>query len=123
MNCFSSPDEGLSRSPKPESKQRPHSWSQTALQAPDVTWVAGVFLRYDINCHVTVYNSAMFMEDGTVLQIVDSNFTGDSSRYLQLPTTHSGLQVALGTEFIDASSATQPDQEFISGDLAAPRSP
>jgi iron complex outermembrane recepter protein len=51
-------------------------------------------------------------------QIVEADFTGDLSQYVQLPTAHSGLQVALGTEYIDVHSYTQPDQTFISGDLA-----
>lgn len=51
-------------------------------------------------------------------QIVESDFTGDLSQYVQLPTAHSGLQVALGSEYIDVHSYTQPDQTFQAGDLA-----
>ena len=41
--------------------------------------------------------------------IIDSNFTGDLSQYVQLPTAHSGLQVAAGTEYIDWNLAQTPD--------------
>ena len=47
---------------------------------------------------------------GTIKQhIVDSNFTGDLSQYVQLPTAHSGLQVAAGTEYIDWTLNQTPD--------------
>jgi iron complex outermembrane recepter protein len=56
---------------------------------------------------------------GQVLQqIFEADFTGDLSRYVQLPATHSGLQVALGTEYINVHSYTQPDQTYQAGDLA-----
>ena len=53
-----------------------------------------------------------------VQQIVDANFTGDLSQYVQLPTARSGLQLALGTEYLDINSYVLQDQEFQSGDLA-----
>src|SRR6185312_3814995 len=46
-------------------------------QAPDVTWNAGAFMHYDINSHATVYNSTMFMDDRTVLQIAPSGDFGN----------------------------------------------
>lgn len=56
---------------------------------------------------------------GQVLQhIVEADFTGDLSQYVQLPTAHSGLQVALGSEYIDVHSYTLPDQTYQAGDLA-----
>jgi iron complex outermembrane receptor protein len=48
--------------------------------------------------------------------IIDSNFTGDLSQYVQLPTAHSGLQVATGTEYIDWNLADRPDEVIQSGD-------
>jgi iron complex outermembrane recepter protein len=57
------------------------------------------------------------IEDGEVHeQIVDSNFTGDLSQYVQLPTAHSGLQLATGTEYIDWNMFIQPDETVLTGD-------
>jgi outer membrane receptor protein involved in Fe transport len=48
--------------------------------------------------------------------IIDTNFTGDLSQYLQLPTAHSGLQVALGTEYIDWDLTQTPDVTGLTAD-------
>jgi len=48
--------------------------------------------------------------------IIDSNFTGDLSQYVQLPTAHSGLQVAAGTEYIDWNLVTTPDVTTLTAD-------
>jgi outer membrane receptor protein involved in Fe transport len=48
--------------------------------------------------------------------IVDSNFTGDLSQYVQLPTAHSGLQIAAGTEYIDWNLVTTPDVTTLTAD-------
>lgn len=65
------------------------------------------------------YLSTPALQQGQVVQhIIDTNFTGDLSQYVRLPTAHTGLQLALGTEYRDVNSYTQPDVEFMTGDLS-----
>jgi len=57
------------------------------------------------------------VEDGEVHEhVLDTNFTGDLSQYVQLPTAHSGLQLATGTEYIDWNMFIQPDETVLTGD-------
>ena len=57
------------------------------------------------------------VNDGELHQhVIDTNFTGDLSQYVQLPTAHSGLQIAAGTEYIDWNLATYPDVTVQTGD-------
>ncbi|MGH8288864.1 MAG: TonB-dependent receptor domain-containing protein [Steroidobacteraceae bacterium] len=53
---------------------------------------------------------------GLKQHIIDSNFTGDLSQYVQLPTAHSGLQLAAGTEYIDWNEFIQPDVTALTSD-------
>jgi iron complex outermembrane receptor protein len=48
--------------------------------------------------------------------VIDTNFNGDLSQYVQLPTAHSGLQVAAGTEYIDWNMFIHPDVTTLTGD-------
>ena len=52
------------------------------LQRPDQRYTAGEFSHYQINPHVDVYSSFMFMHDSSVAQIADSGaFYGDHVRH------------------------------------------
>ena len=65
------------------------------------------------------YLSTPGVQRGKIAQtIVNLVFNGDLSQYVTLPTAHSGLQVALGADYRDDKSFTQPDAEFQTGDLA-----
>ena len=94
------------------------------LQTPVPTLATGcapwdIFAPGAVTPAAAAYVGTTAVQRGQVLQqIVEADFTGDLSQYVQLPTAHSGLQVALGSEYIDVHSYTQPDQTFISGDLA-----
>jgi iron complex outermembrane recepter protein len=94
------------------------------LQNPVPTLATGcqpwdIFAPGAVTPAAAAYVGTVAVQRGQVLQqIVESDFTGDLSQYVQLPTAHSGLQVATGTEYIDVHSYTQPDQTFLSGDLA-----
>ena len=56
--------------------------------------------------------------------IVNANFTGDLGQYgVQLPTATSGLKVNFGAEYRDEKSFSQPDAEFVTGDLAGQGGP
>lgn len=94
------------------------------LQNPVPTFATGcqpwdIFAPGAVSPAAAAYVGTTAVQRGQVQQqIVESDFTGDLSQYVQLPTAHSGLQVALGSEYIDVHSYTQPDQEFQAGDLA-----
>ena len=89
----------------------------TGLAAGCVPW--NIFGTGPVDPASVAYISTPGIQRGQVIQqIVDTNFTGDLSKYVQLPTANSGLQLALGTEYRDVSSDTEPDEEFQSGDLA-----
>ena len=56
--------------------------------------------------------------------IVNANFTGDLGQYgLQLPSASSGLKINFGAEYRDEKSFSQPDAEFVTGDLAGQGGP
>jgi outer membrane receptor protein involved in Fe transport len=94
------------------------------LQTPVPTLATGcqpwdIFAPGAVSPASAAYVGTTAVQRGQVLQqIVESDFTGDLSQYVQLPTAHNGLQVALGSEYIDVHSYTQPDQSFQAGDLA-----
>jgi iron complex outermembrane receptor protein len=89
----------------------------SGLAAGCVPW--NIFAPGQVSPAAVKYLVTPGMQRGQVqMQVVDSNFTGDLSQYVQLPTAHSGLQVALGTEYRDVASFTQPDVEFQTGDLS-----
>ena len=89
----------------------------TGLAAGCVPW--NIFAPGQVTPAMTNYlNTPGELRGQIVQQIIDTNFTGDLGQYVQLPTAHSGLRVALGTEYIDVSSYTQPDAEFQTGDLS-----
>jgi len=94
------------------------------LQNPVPTLATGcqpwdIFAPGAVSPAAAKYVGTTANQRGQVLQqIVEADFTGDLSQYVQLPTAHSGLQVALGTEYIDVHSYTQPDQTYQAGDLA-----
>jgi len=70
------------------------------------------------------YLTADGIEAGQVeQQIIDTNFTGDLSQYVQLPTAHSGLQLATGTEYMDWSLFIHPDDTDEVGDLGGSGGP
>ena len=59
------------------------------------------------------------VQRGQIAQtIVNLVFNGDLSQYVTLPSAHSGLQVAVGADYRDDKSFTQPDAEFQTADLA-----
>jgi iron complex outermembrane recepter protein len=60
------------------------------------------------------------IQTGSITQtVVDVNITGDLGKYgVQLPTASSGLKVNFGAEWRDVGEATNPDEEFQTGDLA-----
>jgi outer membrane receptor protein involved in Fe transport len=94
----------------------------TGLAAGCVPW--NIFGTGPVNPAAINYLATDALQRGEVQQhIVDVNFTGDMSRYVQLPTAHSGLQLALGSEYRDVSSDTLPDAEFQTGDLASTGGP
>ncbi|MGA7538369.1 MAG: TonB-dependent receptor, partial [Steroidobacteraceae bacterium] len=63
------------------------------------------------------YLGVIGTDEGTITQqIIDTNFTGDLSQYVQLPTAHSGLELAAGTEYIDWTLANQTDAIDAVGD-------
>ena len=67
----------------------------------------------------TNYISTPGVLRGKIAQtIVNVVFNGDLSQYVMLPSAHSGLQVAVGADYRDDKSFTQPDMEFQTGDLA-----
>ncbi|HEX3843178.1 MAG TPA: TonB-dependent receptor [Steroidobacteraceae bacterium] len=94
------------------------------LQNPVPTLATGcqpwdIFAPGAVSPASAAYVGTTAVQRGQVLQqIVEADFTGDLSQYVQLPTAHSGLQVAVGSEYIDVHSYTQPDQTFQAGDLA-----
>ena len=89
----------------------------TGLAAGCVPW--DIFAPGQVTPAMTGYLDTPGESRGQIVQqIIDTNFTGDLSQYVQLPTAHTGLEVAAGTEYIDVNSYTQPDEEFQTGDLA-----
>jgi iron complex outermembrane recepter protein len=89
----------------------------TGLAAGCVPW--NIFSAGGVTPAAAAYLDTPGLNRGQVKQqIVDLNFTGDLSKYVQLPTAHSGLRVAFGAEYRDVRSFTEPDEEFQSGDLA-----
>ncbi len=67
----------------------------------------------------TKFLSTPGVQRGQIAQtMVNLVVNGDLSHYVTLPTAHSGLQVALGADYRDDKSFTQPDMEFQTGDLA-----
>lgn len=93
------------------------SGNTSGLAAGCVPW--NIFAPGQVTPAAVRYLQTPGLQRGAVVQqIVDTNFNGDLSQYVQLPTAHSGLQVALGTEYRDVNSYTQPDVEFMTGDLS-----
>jgi outer membrane receptor protein involved in Fe transport len=89
----------------------------TGLAAGCVPW--NIFGTGPVDPAAIAYLGTPALQRGEVTQhVVDLNFTGDMSRYVQLPTAHGGLELALGTEYKDISASTLPDAEFQTGDLA-----
>jgi iron complex outermembrane recepter protein len=87
----------------------------TGLAAGCVPW--NVFSPGMVTQAMENYMGVTGITNGTIhQQIIDSNFTGDLSQYIQLPTAHSGLQVAAGTEYIDWNLQTIPDVTDLTGD-------
>ncbi len=67
----------------------------------------------------TKFLSTPGVQRGQIAQtMVNLVVNGDLSQYVRLPTAHSGLQVALGADYRDDKSFTQPDMEFQTADLA-----
>ncbi len=67
----------------------------------------------------THFISTPGVQRGQIAQtMVNLVVNGDLSQYVRLPTAHSGLQVALGADYRDDKSFTQPDMEFQTADLA-----
>ena len=67
----------------------------------------------------TGFLSTPGVQRGQIAQtMVDAVVNGDLSQYVTLPTAHSGLQVALGADYRDDKSYTQPGMEFQTGDLS-----
>jgi iron complex outermembrane recepter protein len=89
----------------------------TGLAAGCVPW--NIFQPGGVTKAAVAYLDTPGLNRGQVKQqVVDLNFTGDLSKFVTLPTAHDGLRVALGTEYRDVRSFTEPDEEFQSGDLA-----
>ena len=89
----------------------------TGLAAGCVPW--NIFSPGQVTPAQSGYLETPGTQQGSVTQqIVDVNLTGDLSNYVQLPTAHSGLALAFGTEYRDVRSYTLPDEEFQTGDLA-----
>ncbi|MGH8290005.1 MAG: TonB-dependent receptor domain-containing protein [Steroidobacteraceae bacterium] len=87
----------------------------TGLAAGCVPW--NLFSPGGVTPAMENYMGVTGITNGTIhQQIIDSNFTGDLSQYVQLPTAHSGLQVAAGTEYIDWNLQTVPDVTDLTGD-------
>jgi iron complex outermembrane recepter protein len=87
----------------------------TGLAAGCVPW--NIFSPGGVTPAMENYLGVTGITNGTIRQqIIDSNFTGDLSQYVQLPTAHSGLQVAAGTEYIDWDLSTVPDVTDLTGD-------
>jgi len=60
----------------------------------------------------------------TTERVVDGSVTGDLGKMgIQLPTAHHGLGVSFGTEYREEKTELQPDQEFITNDLAGQGAP
>jgi len=94
----------------------------TGLAAGCVPW--NIFGTGPVDPAAINYLATDALQRGDIQQhIVDANFTGDMSRYVQLPTAHSGLQLALGSEYRDISSDTLPDAENQTADLASTGGP
>jgi iron complex outermembrane recepter protein len=88
----------------------------TGLAAGCVPW--NVFSPGMVTPAMEDYLGASSEVDGEIHQhVIDTNFTGDLSQYVQLPTAHSGLQLAAGTEYIDWNLFTRPDETAITFDL------
>jgi iron complex outermembrane receptor protein len=67
----------------------------------------------------TKFLSTPGVQRGQIAQtMVNLVVNGDLGDYVTLPTAHSGLQVALGADYRDDKSFTQPDMEFQTGDLS-----
>ncbi|MHB1871011.1 MAG: TonB-dependent receptor domain-containing protein [Steroidobacteraceae bacterium] len=67
----------------------------------------------------SAYLSTPGVQRGKIAQtMVNLVLNGDLSQYVTLPSAHSGLQVALGADYRDDKSFTQPDAEFQTADLA-----
>ncbi len=89
----------------------------SALAAGCVPW--NIFTPGGVTQAAVNYLETPALQHGQIqMHIIDANFTGDLSHYVQLPTAHSGLQLALGTEYRDINSFDQPDVEFSTGDLS-----
>jgi len=80
----------------------------TGLAAGCVPW--NIFSPGQVTPAMENYLGITGITLGEIKQhIIDSNFTGDLSQYVQLPTAHSGLQIAAGTEYIDWNLTQTPD--------------
>ncbi|MGH8318274.1 MAG: TonB-dependent receptor plug domain-containing protein, partial [Steroidobacteraceae bacterium] len=94
----------------------------TGLAAGCVPW--NLFTPGGVSKAAVNYLETPALDHGQVVQqIIDTNFTGDLSQYVQLPTAHSGLELALGTEYRDIDSSDQPDAEEATGDLSGSGGP
>ncbi|MDE2050545.1 MAG: TonB-dependent receptor [Gammaproteobacteria bacterium] len=67
----------------------------------------------------TSYLNTPGVQRGQIAQsIAELDLTGDLGQYgIALPTANSGLKVAVGADYRDDKSFTQPDEEFQSADL------
>ena len=83
-----------------------------------VPW--NIFGTGPVNPAAAAYIDTPGLRRGTVIQdIADLNFNADLGKYgLQLPTASDSVKLATGFEYRDVSSALQPDQELLDGDLA-----
>jgi iron complex outermembrane recepter protein len=87
----------------------------TGLALGCVPW--NLFTPGGVTAAQEAYMGVSGLEVGEVHQhVVDANFTGDLSQYVQLPTAHSGLQIAAGTEYIDWNMFIHPDVTAQTGD-------
>jgi iron complex outermembrane recepter protein len=71
------------------------------------------------------YISAVGLSKGaTTERVVSASVTGDLGKQgVQLPTAHHGLGVSFGTEYRSERTELEPDQEFITNDLAGQGAP
>jgi len=60
----------------------------------------------------------------TTERVVDASVTGDLGKEgIQLPTAHHGLGVSFGTEYREEKTELDPDEEYITNDLAGQGAP
>jgi iron complex outermembrane receptor protein len=79
-----------------------------------------IFSLGQVTPQALAYLEVPGIQTGQIAQtVVDVNFTGDLGKYgVQMPTASSGLKINFGGEWRDVTEATNPDEEFQTGDLA-----